>query len=191
MRVICLCAGRLSQGPLLGNLHWLTTRAPIFSAGSLVPHVQITFANRHTPLTPMPRLRLLQAATLSTLHMDRATPTERLEQIPSPWAASPSLIRRLVCLFFPPTAMRASALADCECIGVVTTTSADLISYPLSGLMGLAWQSIASSGATPFWQTLAASGKWDAPEMGVYLKRYRGDNTASQVETDGGEILFG
>lgn len=94
-------------------------------------------------------------------------------------------------LFFPLTAMRASAPADCECIGVVTTTSADLISYPLSGLMGLAWQSIASSGATPFWQTLAASGKWDAPEMGVYLKRYRGDNSASQVETDGGEILFG
>ncbi|ADV23137.1 endopeptidase [Cryptococcus gattii E566] len=78
-----------------------------------------------------------------------------------------------------------------QTFGVVTTTSADLISYPLSGLMGLAWQSIASSGATPFWQTLAASGKWDAPEMGVYLKRYRGDNTASQVETDGGEILFG
>lgn len=78
-----------------------------------------------------------------------------------------------------------------ECIGVVTTTSDNLISYPLSGLMGLAWRSIASSGATPFWQTLAASGKWDAPEMGVYLKRYRGDNNASQVETDGGEILFG
>lgn len=78
-----------------------------------------------------------------------------------------------------------------ECIGVVTSTSANLISYPLSGLMGLAWKSIASSGATPFWQTLAASGDWDSPEMGVYLKRYRGDNTASQIETDGGQILFG
>ncbi|OXH30255.1 endopeptidase [Cryptococcus neoformans] len=78
-----------------------------------------------------------------------------------------------------------------QTFGVVTSTSANLISYPLSGLMGLAWKSIASSGATPFWQTLAASGDWDSPEMGVYLKRYRGDNTASQIETDGGQILFG
>lgn len=191
MRVIRLCAGRLSQGPLLGIVHWLTTRAPVFLAGSLVLHVQTAFANRHTPLTPMPRLRLPQAVTLSTLHMDRATPTERLEQIPSPWAASPSQIRRLVCFFFLSLQCGQVHRLTRECIGVVTTTSDNLISYPLSGLMGLAWRSIASSGATPFWQTLAASGKWDAPEMGVYLKRYRGDNSASQVETDGGEILFG
>ncbi|ODN76856.1 hypothetical protein L202_05448 [Cryptococcus amylolentus CBS 6039] len=78
-----------------------------------------------------------------------------------------------------------------QTFGVVTSTSADLISSPLSGLMGLAFKSIASSGATPCWQSLASGGSWDSAEFGVYLNRYRGDSSASEIESDGGEILFG
>ncbi|WVQ63697.1 uncharacterized protein L199_001850 [Kwoniella botswanensis] len=78
-----------------------------------------------------------------------------------------------------------------QTFAVVTSTTARLISAPLSGLMGLAWKSIASSGATPFWQALAASGSWSDPEMGFYLARYRGDNSASSVESQGGELILG
>ncbi|WVW79578.1 hypothetical protein I302_101547 [Kwoniella bestiolae CBS 10118] len=78
-----------------------------------------------------------------------------------------------------------------QTFAVVTSTTARLISAPLSGLMGLAWRSIASSKATPFWQALAASGSWTDPEMGFYFARYRGDNFASSVETDGGEMILG
>lgn len=185
-----VCALGHVQDPLLGILHLLTIRPPVFLAGSLALHVQRTFADRHTPLTPVPRPRSSPAVRHSTLHMDRATPTGLLARTLSRWPASPFLIRLSVCFFFLVCNADKHRLTF-ECIGVVTSTSANLISYPLSGLMGLAWKSIASSGATPFWQTLAASGDWDSPEMGVYLKRYRGDNTASQIETDGGQILFG
>ncbi|WWC63811.1 uncharacterized protein I303_106416 [Kwoniella dejecticola CBS 10117] len=78
-----------------------------------------------------------------------------------------------------------------QTFGVVTSTTARLISAPLSGLMGLAWKSIAASGATPFWQALAASGSWTDAEMGFYLARYRGNNYASSVESEGGELTLG
>ncbi|WWC91004.1 uncharacterized protein L201_005943 [Kwoniella dendrophila CBS 6074] len=78
-----------------------------------------------------------------------------------------------------------------QTFAVVTSTTARLISAPLSGLMGLAWKSIASSKATPFWQALAASGSWNNPEMSFYLARYRGDNYASSVESQGGEMVLG
>ncbi|OCF32449.1 endopeptidase [Kwoniella heveanensis BCC8398] len=78
-----------------------------------------------------------------------------------------------------------------QTFAIVTTTTARLISAPLSGLMGLAWKAIASSKATPFWQALAASGSWTDPEFAFYLARYRGDNTASSVEEQGGEMVLG
>ncbi|WVQ93000.1 hypothetical protein IAU59_000063 [Kwoniella sp. CBS 9459] len=78
-----------------------------------------------------------------------------------------------------------------QTFAIVTSTTARLISAPLSGLMGLGWKSIASSRATPFWQALAASGSWTDPEFGFYLARYRGDNSASSVEEEGGEMVLG
>ncbi|ORY24226.1 endopeptidase, partial [Naematelia encephala] len=78
-----------------------------------------------------------------------------------------------------------------QTFAVVNDTSAQLISDPLSGLMGLAWKSIAQSGATPFWEALAASGSWSSAEMGFFLQRYRGDASASSVETNGGEFSMG
>lgn len=50
--------------------------------------------------------------------------------------------------------------------------SSGLLSSPVSGLMGLAFQSIAASKATPFWQTLVSQGAWDEPVMAFYLSRY-------------------
>ncbi|WVO15347.1 hypothetical protein L204_103003 [Cryptococcus depauperatus] len=78
-----------------------------------------------------------------------------------------------------------------QTFAVVTETSADILKAPLSGLMGLAFDKIASSGSKPWWQTLVESGSWDSPEMGVFMKRYRGDNSATKIEQDGGAIIFG
>lgn len=50
--------------------------------------------------------------------------------------------------------------------------SSGLLSSPVSGLLGLGFQTIAASRATPFWQTLASQGAWDEPVMAFHLTRY-------------------
>lgn len=59
-----------------------------------------------------------------------------------------------------------------QSFGDVTQVSQGMLSSPVSGLMGLGWQTIASSGARPFWQTLASYGAWSQPVMGFQLTRY-------------------
>lgn len=58
--------------------------------------------------------------------------------------------------------------------GSATTTSSNFLQNPVMGLIGLAWKSLSSSGAMPFWQTLASSGAWDSPLMAFQLTRYVG-----------------
>ena len=70
-------------------------------------------------------------------------------------------------------------------------TSAALIQSPLSGLIGMAWESLAETQALPFWQSLAQSSAWSSPEFGVYLQRWRGVSSAGQVESSGGELFLG
>jgi hypothetical protein len=57
--------------------------------------------------------------------------------------------------------------------------------------MGLGWQRLASSGAVPFWESLAQSGKLSTPVMTFYMARYRGDYTATEIEKDGGLMTLG
>ena len=59
-----------------------------------------------------------------------------------------------------------------QTFGAVTQVSQGLLSSPVSGLLGLGWQSIASSEAPPFWQTLASKGALTQPVMGFQLTRY-------------------
>lgn len=56
-------------------------------------------------------------------------------------------------------------------IAVVDTVSQNLLTSPVSGLLGLAWQSIASSGQMPLWQALASGNVWDSALFGVQLNR--------------------
>jgi len=56
---------------------------------------------------------------------------------------------------------------------------------PVSGLMGLAWQSLSSSGATPFWQSLFEGNVWDQPLMAFYLTRFQNVSRASEQEPGG------
>lgn len=56
--------------------------------------------------------------------------------------------------------------------GVVEEVQGDLLTSPISGLLGLAWQTIAATGKMPFWQTLVSSGAWTQPVMAFQLTRY-------------------
>jgi len=59
-----------------------------------------------------------------------------------------------------------------QTFAVCDRISPGLLHSPVSGLLGLAWQTIASSEAIPFWQALAADGAWDSPVMSFQLTRY-------------------
>ncbi len=78
-----------------------------------------------------------------------------------------------------------------QTFAVVTQASDNLLTYPYSGLMGLAWQSLSTSGALPFWEALASSNAWSTPSMTFFLERYRDDQYATQVESNGGLFTLG
>ena len=54
-----------------------------------------------------------------------------------------------------------------------------------SGIFGLAFEIIASTGAVPFWQTLADSGQLTTPEMSFWFTRFVGDQNAQEEEFGG------
>ncbi|EKM61392.1 uncharacterized protein PHACADRAFT_247956 [Phanerochaete carnosa HHB-10118-sp] len=73
-----------------------------------------------------------------------------------------------------------------QTFGVVNQTSQQLLTKPISGLMGLGFQSIAASGAEPFWQSLAStSGTLDSPLFAFQLTRFTNDTNANQLELGG------
>lgn len=54
---------------------------------------------------------------------------------------------------------------------VCNAVTRGLLTNPISGLMGLAFSTLATSGAMPFWQTLASTNAWDEPLMAFHLTR--------------------
>jgi len=74
---------------------------------------------------------------------------------------------------------------------VVNSTSANVIGYPLSGILGLAFESIAQTQAPPFWEAVLTSGQATEQTMGFFMKRYRGDLSAQTIEPEGGEFALG
>ncbi|KAF8872837.1 aspartic peptidase A1 [Gymnopilus junonius] len=77
-----------------------------------------------------------------------------------------------------------------QVFAVCDQVSSGLLTSPVSGLLGLGFQSIASSNAMPLWQTLATSGAWDAPLMAFQLTRYL-NNTSASKEEPGGSFTMG
>lgn len=74
----------------------------------------------------------------------------------------------------------------------VDSMSSSLITSPLSGIMGMAFPALASSGATPWWAALASGGGWGSqPMFGVYLARFRDDPTATASEAQGASLMLG
>ncbi|KAJ3730003.1 aspartic peptidase domain-containing protein [Lentinula guzmanii] len=72
-----------------------------------------------------------------------------------------------------------------QVFGVCDQVSDGLLNSPVSGLLGLAFQTIASSGASPLWETLASSGAWDQPLMTFQLTRFNNDSKATDLEPGG------
>jgi cathepsin D len=68
--------------------------------------------------------------------------------------------------------------------------SSGLLSSPVSGLMGLGWSTIASSRATPFWETLAKGSQWTEPVMSFFLTRFI-DVDGAAAQEPGGEFMMG
>lgn len=71
------------------------------------------------------------------------------------------------------------------------TLSSGLLSGSLGGIMGLGFQTIASTGAKPFWQTLADGNQLSSPEMSFFITRFRGNASATTLEPGGTFTLGG
>jgi len=69
----------------------------------------------------------------------------------------------------------------------VDAMTTGLVSAPVSGLMGLAFQALASTGAPPFWQTLTSSKLLSTPEMSFWLARDL--NPVSQTSLSPGGVF--
>ena len=128
------------------------------------------------------RLRLplptLASRLQSRMAVDR--PVGTLYGMPSKWPVSRSRISPLVCSLHRPT--------DCPMTispGLCDKISDGLLDQPVSGLMGLGWQALSSSGVTPFWQALYQNNVLDEPLMGFYLTRFQNDSGAKQQEPGG------
>ncbi|KAF8201354.1 aspartic peptidase domain-containing protein [Mycena galopus ATCC 62051] len=67
-----------------------------------------------------------------------------------------------------------------------TEIDQDLITGDVSGLMGLAFEGLANTEATPFWQALATNNKLTSPEMSFQLLRSQSD-----ADEPGGTFTLG
>lgn len=73
---------------------------------------------------------------------------------------------------------------------LVDQTSSGLLDGTNAGIMGLAFDTIANTAATPFWQTLASGNKFSTPEMSFWITREI-DNPNAATETFGGVFTLG
>ncbi len=76
------------------------------------------------------------------------------------------------------------------CSVAVDGVSNGLIDGQLSGIMGLAFQGIANTGALPFWQALINQNQLTNPEFSFFITRFLNDPTA-QTEEPGGVLTLG
>lgn len=68
---------------------------------------------------------------------------------------------------------------------VVTDMSAHLLDQSTSGIMGLAFQNLASTRAVPFWLALTNAGQLANPEFSFWLTRFLDDPNAVDTEPGG------
>ena len=74
--------------------------------------------------------------------------------------------------------------------GLCNQISDGFLIQPVSGLMGLAWQTQSSAGVKPFWQALYESNVLDEPLMAFYLTRFR-NVTGAKGQEPGGVFTLG
>ncbi|VDC07594.1 unnamed protein product [Peniophora sp. CBMAI 1063] len=73
----------------------------------------------------------------------------------------------------------------------VTTVSNNIISGPVSGIMGLGFQALSNTQSTPFWQSLLNNGQLANSEMSFYIARNAASVTSNDDETNGGVFTLG
>lgn len=71
----------------------------------------------------------------------------------------------------------------------VTKLTPGLLDGTVSGIMGLAFSSIASTHATPFWQALSSAGQLSSPELSFWLTR--ADPNSQSDDNPGGVFTLG
>ena len=74
---------------------------------------------------------------------------------------------------------------------VVNQMTDGLLDGETSGIIGLAFQALASTQAVPFWQALLNAGQFAQPEMSFFLTRFLDDRSASNSEPGGFLTLGG
>lgn len=74
---------------------------------------------------------------------------------------------------------------------LVNQITSNFLVSPVSGLMGLAFQTIAQSRAMPFWEALASGNHLTTPEMSFWLTRFVNDPQAQALEPGGAFTLGG
>ncbi|KZT59095.1 acid protease, partial [Calocera cornea HHB12733] len=77
-----------------------------------------------------------------------------------------------------------------QAIALCDHVSPGLLTNPISGLLGLAFQQLSASGATPFWETLVRAGEWDTPLMAFFLTRFL-NSSALGTQQPGGSVTLG
>lgn len=73
---------------------------------------------------------------------------------------------------------------------VATQMSSGLLDGQASGIMGLAFEALASTESTPFWQVLLNNNQLATPEMAFWLTREIDNRNAKEIEF-GGEFTLG
>lgn len=73
---------------------------------------------------------------------------------------------------------------------LVDQTSANLLSGTNAGIMGLAFEALANTQATPFWAALANGSQFTTPEMSFWMNRLLG-TTSQSTEVFGGVFTLG
>ncbi|KAK1222141.1 hypothetical protein PQX77_015069 [Marasmius sp. AFHP31] len=77
-----------------------------------------------------------------------------------------------------------------QVFAICNNVSSGMLTQPVSGLLGLAFETIASTNATPLWETLVKSGTWDSPLMAFQLTRYGNASRVRELEP-GGSFTMG
>ncbi|KAI0780262.1 aspartic peptidase domain-containing protein [Fomes fomentarius] len=73
---------------------------------------------------------------------------------------------------------------------VVQRMTDGLLDGDVSGILGLAFEALASTQATPFWQTLINNNQFNSPEISFFLERHLDDDNPPE-EQEGGVMTLG
>ncbi|KAI0031309.1 aspartic peptidase domain-containing protein, partial [Vararia minispora EC-137] len=78
-----------------------------------------------------------------------------------------------------------------QTFGAVTQIFDNVIPSNAAGIMGLAFQPLARTGATPFWQALLNSNQFSNPEIAFFLARNEGRVSSLTNSNPGGSLTLG